>query len=412
MSTLEESVIKHLELLHKSRSLIAQMYSAGYVTRDDENARALTKLQQIRAVRINAAVENTYRLSPTLNRLLNEATHRARNYDISADFGEQIARLIKLMDDYSDAYLQNRIDDSLLIQGDIDATLYEMAEAMNDFLLQVRTAAENNFGNVTTYKEKEKQTEHYLNQLERILKALSMFDGEAILDELTPPERESLEVLYQSHILDKLSEWRSRTVDIIQVLKTYLYKIRTVAPRARRIRALQLYLQKHPEYEVRAPDEYPVIPEWAYHHEPLKIELVPDLGNPDIRDSLVDVAKSIEKAVSVPVKTRKPGTLVDEAAPKAALIKGSPLVVVSQRLLNEAAKSPTQISAAGYFIQAEETKVLDQESCMMCFLTLIEKQINANAKIIRRVSMQHLAKNEDDKLSGNVIIEDVLLCQR
>ncbi|MDF3926307.1 hypothetical protein, partial [Pseudomonas putida] len=103
MSTLEESVTKHLELLHKNRGLIAQMYSAGYITRDDGNARALTKLQQIRAVRINAAVENTYRLSPTLNRLLNEATHRARNYDISADFGEQMARLIKLMDDYTDA---------------------------------------------------------------------------------------------------------------------------------------------------------------------------------------------------------------------------------------------------------------------------------------------------------------------
>lgn len=412
MSTLEESVMRHLELLHKSRELIAQMYSAGYVTRDDENARMLTKLQQIRAVRINASVENSYRLSPTLNRLLNEATHRARNYDISADFGEQMARLVKLMDDYSDACLQNRFDDSLLIQGDIDATLYEMAEAMNDFLLHVRTAAENNFGNVSTYKEKEKQTEHYLNQLERILKALSMFDGEAILDELVHPERESLDALYQSHILDKLSEWRSRTVDIIQVLKTYLYKIRIIAPRARRIRALQLYLQKHPEYEVRSPDEYPTIPEWAYHHEPLKIQLVPDLGNQDVRDALVDVAKSIEKAVTVAVKTRKAGTPIDEAPPKAALIKGSPLVVVSQRLLNEAAKSPTQISAAGYFIQAEETKVLDQESCMMCFLTLIEKQINANAKIIRRVSTQHLAKNEDDKLSGNVIIEDVLLCQR
>lgn len=64
MSALEESVVKHLELLHKNRSLIAQMYSAGYVTRDNENARALTKLQQIRAVRINAAVENSYRLSP------------------------------------------------------------------------------------------------------------------------------------------------------------------------------------------------------------------------------------------------------------------------------------------------------------------------------------------------------------
>jgi hypothetical protein len=412
MSTLEESVIKHLELLQKGRVLIAHMYSAGYVTRNDDNARMLTKLQQIRAVRINAAVENTYRLSPTLNRLLNEATHRARNYDISTDFGEQMGRLIKLMDDYSDAYLQSRYDDAILIQGDIDATLYEMAEAMNDFLLHVRTAAENNFGNVSTYKEKEKQTSHYLDQLDRILKAMGMFDDEAILEELTPPEREVLETLYQSHILDKLSEWRSRTVDIIQVLKTYLYKVRTVAPRARRIRALQLYLQKHPEYEVRSPDEYPTIPEWAYHRGPIKIQLVPDLGNQDIRDSLVDVAKAIEKAVALPVKSRNPGTLVDESPPKAALIKGSPLVVVSQRLLNEAAKSPTQISAAGYFIQAEETKVLDQESCMMCFLTLVEKQINANAKIIRRVSIKHVAKNEGDNLSGNVIIEDVLLCQR
>lgn len=38
--------------------------------------------------------------------------------------------------------------------------------------------------------------------------------------------------------------------------------------------------------------------------------------------------------------------------------------MVSQRLLNEAAKSPTPISAAGYFTQAEETMVLDQEALM------------------------------------------------
>jgi hypothetical protein len=412
MSTLEDSVINHLKLLNSQSALIAQMYAEGHILRTEQNAKALNQLLQNRAVRINPIVDNSFRLSPNLSKLLDEATHRSRNYGVSADFAEQMGRLSKLLDDYSHAYFDGRIDDVQILHGEIDVTLYEIAEEMNEFLLHVRTAAENNFGNVRTYKEKEKQNLHYLEQLERIVKALIQFDAVSLLEELAAPEREPLEALYRSHILDNLSRWRSATSDITHVLKMYLHKLRTVEPRARRIRALQLYLHRHPEYVVGTPDEYPEIPEWAYQHEPMKIRLEPDLGRQEIRDSLVDVAMSIEKAIPVPNKARGAGKLVTEEAPKAALIKGSPLVVVSQRLLNEAARVTEQLSAAHYFAQAPETQVLDQESCMMCFLTLLEKQMKVNAKIIRRVAITQVARNSDDFLSGNVIIEDVLLCKR
>lgn len=412
MSTLEDSVVNHLSLLHKQQDLIATMYSTGHVVRSDDNSKALNQLLQIRAIRINQTLEGSYRLSPTLTKLLNEATHRARNYGVSADFGEQMSRLNKMLDDYSHAHFDGRTEDVHILQADIDGTLYEIAEEMNEFLLHVRTAAENNFGNVRTYKEKERQSQHYLEQLERIVKALALFDEATILEDLAAPEREPLEALYHSHVLDNLSRWRSATSDITHVLKIYLHKVRTVEPRARRIRALQLFLRRHPEYEVRVPDEYPTIPEWAYQHEPLKIRLEPDLGRQEIRDSLADVASSIEKSIPIPTRSRGAGSLVSEEAPKAALIKGSPLVVVSQRLLNEAAKSSENISASQYFAHAMETRILDQESCMMCFLTLLEKQIKVNAKITRRVIIDLIAKNSADALSGNVVIQDVLVCKR
>ncbi|MEN1833870.1 hypothetical protein AAIM60_13350 [Pseudomonas lijiangensis] len=412
MSTLVDAVVGHLELLHTQRKLIAQMYVSGHVVRDEQNAKALSQLQQIRAVRLNETLKDSYRLSPTVSRLLNEASYRSRNYGVSADFGKQLSRLDKLLEDFSEAYFDGRGEDVMLLQDEIDLTLFEISEEMKDFLLHVRTAAENNFGNVRTYREKEKQNLHYLEQLERIVEALSQFDDAALLESLGSSEREALEALYQGYILDRLSSWRSTTADITRVLKLYLHKLRVVEPRARRLRALQMYLLRHPEYEVRDPDEYPEIPDWAYQYEPIKLRFDLDFGRQDIRESLADVAKNIDRSVAVPTKERRPGTPVTEAPPKAALIKGSPLVVVSQRLLNEAAHSAAPMSAARYFALAPETQVLDQESCMMCFLALLDKQVKANAQIVRRLQIELVSINDDDRLSGNVIIADVTVCKR
>lgn len=88
---------------------------------------------------------------------------------------------------------------------------------MKDFLLHVRTATENNFGNVRAYREKEKQNLHYLEQLERIVEALSQFDDAALLESLGSSEREDVEALYQGYILDRLSGWRSTTADNTRV---------------------------------------------------------------------------------------------------------------------------------------------------------------------------------------------------
>lgn len=412
MSTLEEAVIGHLELLHLQRKLIAQMYASGHVVRDEHNAKALSQLQQIRAIRLNETLKDSYRLSPTVSRLLNEASYRSRNYGVSADFGKQLSRLDKLFEDFSEAFFDGRGEDVMLLQDEIDLTLFEISEEMKDFLLHVRTAAENNFGNLRTYREKEKQNLHYLEQLERIVEALSQFEDAALLESLASSEREALEALYQGYILDRLSSWRSTTADITRVLKLYLHKLRVVEPRARRLRALQMHLLRHPEYAVRDADEYPEIPDWAYQHEPMKLRFDIDFGRQEIRDSLADLAKNIERSVAVPTKERRPGALVTEPPPKAALIKGSPLVVVSQRLLNEAAQTTHPMSAALYFADAPETQVLDQESCMMCFLALIDKQMKANTQIVRRLRIDPVAVNDEDHLSGNVIIADVMVCKR
>lgn len=412
MSIVADSVTDYLEQIHSNRALLSRMYSEGYIVRDEDNSRKLNQLLQIRAIRVNPGVQDTYRVSPTLGRLFDEVTHKSRSYGVSADFAESMGVIIKLMDDYSNAHFEGRDDDCDSIMSQYDFELFSMADSMNEFLLLVRTAVENNFGNVRTYKEKEKQNQHYLDQLTRIKAALESFDAPALLHELETPEREPLFDLYERHILAHTAGWRSANTDITSVLRVYLHKLRAIQPRARRIRAFQMHLRRNPAFEIREPEEYPEIPDWAYQHEPMKIQLEVDLGREDVRDALVEVAKSIESTVATPPVDRSPGRLVREDAPKAAIIKGSPLVVVTQRLLNEAARTQTPISAATYFANAPETMEYDQESCMLCFLNLLEKQIRAGAGIVRRLHVSEVAKNESDRLSGNVVIEDVHLCKR
>lgn len=49
---------------------------------------------------------------------------------------------------------------------------------------------------------------------------------------------------------------------------------------------------------------------------------------------------------------------------------------------------------------------------MMRFLALLDKQLKANAQILRRLRIEPVAVNDEDHLSGNVIIADVIVCKR
>ncbi|HBO3146288.1 hypothetical protein [Pseudomonas aeruginosa] len=412
MSKSDDPIVDHLYLLYYGREYLAQAYSQGYIVRTPENAKTLARLQQVRALRVNPNVEDSYRLSPSLNKYLEEVTHKSRSFGISSNFKDQIDRLYKLSDQYSQAHFELREDDRDGYLSEFDGGVFEISESMNDFLMLVNTACKNNFANVTTSSEKIRQNEHYLEQMRNLDEALLALTNADFLYELESEEKQPLSLAYDRHILANTARWRATLSGIITVLRAYLHKLRRIEPRAKRIRAMQMFLHRHPEYEVRDPDEYPSIPEWAYQVSPMEIALYVDINRQDVREALSHIASTIERVAPEERQVREAGEYVEDEEPETMKIKVKPIVAVTARMLTAAANSIERISAKRFIYEAPETQALDLKANMVCFVAMLQFQIEQQTRLVRPLRIEFDSVGEDDPLAGNIVIRDVYLCKR
>ncbi len=85
---------------------------------------------------------------------------------------------------------------------------------------------ENQFANVATLAEKQRQNEFYLGRAEKIGEAIALLTRDSICRLL--PHSEvllPLYLLYQQQILSRQLEWRATHLDITAVLKAFLYLV-------------------------------------------------------------------------------------------------------------------------------------------------------------------------------------------
>ncbi|MHD0644903.1 hypothetical protein ACYPKM_04705 [Pseudomonas aeruginosa] len=412
MSKNDDPIAEHLYLLYYGREYIAEAYAKGYIAKTPENAKTLARLHQVRALRLNAAIEDTYRLSPKLNEYLEEVSHKSRSFGISSNFKAQIDRLYKLSDQYSQAHFELREDARDGALAEFDNAVYEISESMNDFLMLVNTACKNNFANVTTSSEKIKQNEHYLEQMKNLDEALLALSRAEFIYELESEEKQPLSLAYDRYIMANTARWRATLSSINSTLRAYLHKLRKIEPRAKRIRAMQMYLHRHPEYEVRDPDEYPEIPEWAYQVAPMEIALHADINRQDVREVLSHIASTIERVDPEDRKVREAGDYVEDEETETVKIKVKPIVAVAARMLNTAAKSTQRISAKQFISEAPETQALDLKSNMVCLVAMLQFQMEQQTPLVKPLRIEFDSEGEDDPLAGNIVIRDVYLCKR
>lgn len=410
-----QDIVSYIEHLHSSRHLIAQAYCDGSIDILEENSRLLRQLQQIRVMRNNVNREESLRLSSVMMKMLDQAVHRVRTMKGSTNLNDHISRMYTLAEGYLKAGIEGRLEDQEVYSSDFDLAAYDVAEEVDVMLMHVDTMAHNNFANVSSYSEKIRQNEHYLKEMKRLVDAMGILNDPALIDILESSlDLQPLSLVYSSHILNNMHKWRAKLLDIIAHLERYMHKVREIEPKARRIRVFSMFFHRHPEYNPRETEEYPHIPEWAYRHEGLDINPVPDVLNEEQAEPLIPIAYSIERADSITTKVRQGGMLIDddEDLEQVVYIQPTPFEEAVHQLVHHARTTGTEVSAKAFFASNPLVNEIAGRVTLICLASLLDNSPKSSLFGFDDLTVKREVEQELDPASGNVFIEDFKLCLR
>ena len=406
MSQSIDSIMDYIALLHANKDLIAAAYCNGGVILDPDNQRRIRQLQQYRVML--PYFQNEFRLSLSLGRHLDEAFQRQRSYAVGANFGDLINRLSQLIVEYVNAVHENRLDDHDDYAMEFDVGVFELASLVTNELLTLRVITENQFSNVTTLAEKQRQNEFYLDRAEKIGEAIALLDGENLVGTLRGSSiLEPLFEVYRHQIMTRLQEWRATHLDITAVLKAFLYRLRHVEPNAQRIRAFAHFLRKTPDYQPPDVDSISHLPAWSARYSGLRLKIHPDLSSSRVREALADTAKAIPAAKINVVKPREAGRLLDPGTEKAVNhIQPKQVQVAFHRYLQSASLAGSPLSAIAWKRQQAEFSTLDDSAWLLYVIHAL--QMLSNARLRRFEMVRHELPSAHQR-SGNIVVTDMAL---
>lgn len=413
MSQSIDTIVAYLEVLHANRHLIAAAYCQGGIALEDENQRRIRQLMQHRV--LIPYFQQDFRISPTLGRHLDEVFQRQRSYAVGANFGELTNRLRQLIIEYMTASHENRLEDQEDYAAEYDAGVFELASLINDELLSLRAITENQFANVSTMAEKQRQNEFYLDRAEKIGETIALLEGQSLLGTLSdsPLLKQLLEV-YQHQVLVRLAGWRSTHMDITAVLKAFLYRLRQIEPHARRIRAFAHFLRKNPDYQPPESESVQTLPAWSSRYAGLRLKTHPDLSISQSRQALAEIAQSIPSAKISIVRERAAGRLINDCAVNSVrVIQPKPVQLAFHRYLQAACDALVPLSAIGWKRKQPEFSRLNDDAWLLYAVHSIEmlgKSIKTGR--LRGLEVKRYEAPTEHVRSGNIVIKDVALWKK
>ena len=359
--------------------------------------------------------QQDFRISPTLGRHLDEVFQRQRSYAVGANFGELTNRLRQLIIEYMTASHENRLEDQEDYAAEYDAGVFELASLINDELLSLRAITENQFANVSTMAEKQRQNEFYLDRAEKIGETIALLEGQSLLGTLSDsPLLKPLLEVYQHQVLVRLAGWRSTHMDITAVLKAFLYRLRQIEPHARRIRAFAHFLRKNPDYQPPESESVQTLPAWSSRYAGLRLKTHPDLSISQSREALAEIAQSIPSAKISIVRERAAGRLINDGAVNSVrVIQPKPVQLAFHRYLQAACDALVPLSAIGWKRKQPEFSRLDDDAWLLYAVHSIEmlgKSIKTGR--LRGLEVKRYEAPTEHVRSGNIVIKDVALWKK
>jgi hypothetical protein len=230
--------------------LLAKAYINGTLFVDDKNQHSIDSLKKSGLLRI-AEQSDEFRLTTDIKRLIDHLLLRNPRYRQNTSIAKMIGNVAEDIDAYRAALEQNEQDEANYHLEQIDDSLYESLEMLENSLSVMFTAITSQFGFVNSLSSKIRENERALSYAQQLVKELSLINTHDCYEWIScwaaPPELSSKVIRF----VDQYKSIVVRLVSIVDRMKTLLFTLRLQEQTANRTRAMAQFLKKHPEWQPR-----------------------------------------------------------------------------------------------------------------------------------------------------------------
>jgi len=294
MSFDHEQIAGLIRKLAGADQLLAQTYINGTVFADDDNRNAIDSLKKSGILR-NADTSDEYRLTGDLKRLIDRMLLRNQRYRQNINMAKMIVSVEQEIEDYRRALEQNSQDEAHHHLEQIDDTLYEAIEALENSLSVMFAAITSQFGFVSSLNGKIRQNQRALAYAQQLVQELNQVRITDCYDWLSwsdiPPELSRKIIRF----IDQYKSIVERLTGIVGRMKELLFKLRLQEQTANRCRAMAQFLRQHPEWEPLDWSGEADVPDLLRRGAGLKLQPGIDTGNVVLQADLAAIVQELRR---------------------------------------------------------------------------------------------------------------------
>lgn len=396
-----------LAALAAHKDLIEEAYARGCIRRNLDNARQVMTLHQYRILVSDG--QDEYHLSRTFSRFLDDVTQRQRLYEAVGDnIGALDDRIYNLKTEFATAVREGRLEEMDIIAAQFTDACADLSDAISTSLSRLLVQAESRFGVVTSVAGKLRQNEHYLRQAERLSEAISalsrsqdlaweMHEGDPLYADLTGP--------YHRLVASRLGEWNAEILRVTSILKTFMFRLRQVAPDVRRLRAFADFLHHNPAYEPPDFTDRRTLPAWALRDPGIRLSTHADVQDESMGPELEAIASKLPAPKIIVRRQREAGALTKYGVQARKRLAVPPEKDALRRFVLAAIGNATPLSARDW-LRADGGKVSVEEDI---WLHLVLQARESRAAPFDKAVFRSVEYRGGAVISRNVFVRDVLV---
>jgi hypothetical protein len=317
MSFDHEQIAGLIRKLAGADQLLAQTYINGTVFADDDNRNAIDSLKKSGILR-SADTSDEYRLTGDLKRLIDRLLLRNQRYRQNINMAKMIVSVEQDIEDYRRALEQNSQDEAHYHLEQIDDTLYEAIEALENSLGVMFAAITSQFGFVSSLNSKIRQNQRALAYAQQLVQELNQVRITDCYDWLSwsdiPPELSRKIIRF----IDQYKSIVERLTGIVGRMKELLFKLRLQEQTANRCRAMAQFLRQHPEWDPLDWSAEAAVPDLLRRGTGLKLQPGINTANPVLQADLAAIVQELRRqskpvaplardSAAEPLDTQMPG---------------------------------------------------------------------------------------------------------
>lgn len=293
MSFDQDQVASLIRRIGSADQLLADAYINGTVFIDDKNQNLIEGLKKSGFLRI-ADHSDEFRLTTDIKRLIDRLLLRNLRYRQNTNLAKMIKNVAEDIDAYRSALDQNEQDEAKYHLEQIDDSLYESLEMLENSLSVMFSAITSQFGFVNSLASKIRENERALTYAQQLVKELNQINLNECYEWLNwaAPAELSHKVI---RFVDQYKSIVERLASIVGRMKTLLFTLRLQEQTANRTRAMAHYLKQHPEWMPREWSDEAVVPDILKRGTGLSLQTGINTQNLSLQADLISIVQELKR---------------------------------------------------------------------------------------------------------------------